>query len=61
VLRTGSIWSAVLFHFVNNALAIGLTVAYREQESADASAPPLWLIAVVVAAIPIAYQVSMIS
>lgn len=54
VLRTGSIWTAVVFHFVNNALAIGLTVAYRDQAAGDTSAPPLWLIAVVAAAIPIA-------
>ncbi|HUQ41854.1 MAG TPA: ABC transporter permease subunit/CPBP intramembrane protease [Candidatus Limnocylindrales bacterium] len=55
VVRTGSIWTAMIFHFVNNALAIGLTVAYRETETADTSAPPLWLIAVVLAAIPAAW------
>lgn len=55
VVRTGSIWTAILFHFVNNALAIGLTVAYRDTETADTSAPPMWLIAVVLAAIPIAW------
>lgn len=54
VFRTGSIWSAIIFHFVNNALAIGLTVAYRDEALADTSAPPMWLIAVVAAAMPVA-------
>jgi len=55
VFRTGSIWTAMIFHFVNNALAIGLTVAYRDEALADTSAPPMWLIAVVAAAMPVAF------
>lgn len=55
VLRTGSIWTAVLYHFVNNALVIGLIFASREHETAEAMAPPTWLVVIVLAALPVAW------
>jgi sodium transport system permease protein len=44
VWQSGSIWTAILFHFTNNLLAILAATFAKQGPAEEASGPPLWML-----------------